>query len=591
MSHPVAEQVIRLQQLAGAMRRRIEFIENSRFWKIRKVWIAVKSRFGFPVEIAPTLPAAAYIEVAPPSESYARWLLAHEPRVADLQRLCSISDLLVHRPAVTIVVDDFHADAKAAIESVHMQIYPNVRLILTSQMRRYEDAAVRYNAALASSDDDIIAFCDADEILSPDAAFEIALAFNRNPSGDVFYGDRDVLDPDGHRHSPLFLPDWSPDTFLSHMYTGRLLFYRRSTVLSSGGYRKGFGTALHYDLALRITEQTDRIIHCARILYHESRQPQKWHGLALSGDAARAVESALERRGEPGRLEPVAGFEGANLVRYTISRRERVEIIVPTRDLPDFLERCLDSAFARSNYRDINITVADNGSKLAATEDILNAWKAREPNRFHVLRIDEPFNFSRIVNTAVRRTSGPYIVLLNNDTEILTPDWIEAMVEQAQRKAIGAVGARLLYPDQTVQHAGVVVGLGSLAGHIYRGAAAGDPGPGGALVTIRNYSALTAACLMVRRELFDAVNGFDESLAVEFNDVDFCLRLFAKGYRNVYLPHVVLLHHESKSRGGHPPKLRDRLIFTNRWNSTRYADPYYNRNLTLLREDASLDLD
>lgn len=586
---PQETQIAALQSLVEKLRRRLNFIERSRFWRIRECWFALKGRFGLRRDPVPPLPATDYAETMDMQDPYARWLIQHEPRASDLWRLHQIAQTFVNPPSICVVVDDA-SDATDAVKSVLEQAYPAVRVLRTSAVSQNGDAAVRFNAALDACTDSFVAFCDPDELLAPDACFEVAVAHYEKPEAEVIYGDRDTISSNGHRSRPLFVPDWSPETFLSQMYTGRLVFYRRELVVAAGGFRSGFGTALHYDLALRATELSKCIEHRPRIFYHERA---KEAAASDQRDAARAIASALERRGEEGRIEhPYPGVD-SNIVRYSITNPERVEIILPTRDLPDFLDRCLTSVFNRSTYRNFRVNVIDNGSVEPATERVLSDWRAREPQRFRVVELDQPFNFSRLVNAGVRSCDGPYLLLLNNDTEVIAGDWIEAMLEQAQRPAIGAVGARLLYDDGALQHGGVVIGLGELAGHIYRGAPRDDHGPAGEILTIRNYSAITAACMMVRRDVFEAAGGFDERLAVEFNDTDFCLRVLRLGYRNVYVPHAELYHHESKSRGSGESsasthKSNGRELFRERWQTSSYRDPYYNPNLTTVTDDAAI---
>ncbi len=584
-------QIAALRSLVEKLRRRIEFVEQSRFWKVREQWFVLKARFGIRHDPKPELPPREYVEAMDTADSYTRWLLAHEPRAADLQRLRQIAQTLERQPSICVIIDDASRAAANAIDAVRAQAYPWTRLLCTSETSQSNDAATRFNAALAACSDDFVAFCDPDVHLAPDACFEVALAHCESPDADVIYGDRDTVSPNGERTKPLFVPDWSPETFLSQMYTGRLLFYRREAVVAAGGFRLGFGGALHYDLALRITEGDTCIEHRSRVLYHE--QEAAFEAIDQR-DAALAISSALERRGEEGRIEHPYAEADSNIVRYSITKPGRVEIILPTRDLPDFLDRCLTSVFTRTTYPHFRVNVIDNGSIEPATAAILKAWKAREPERFRVMRLDQPFNFSRLVNAGAKWCDGPYLLLLNNDTEIIAGDWMEAMLEQAQRAEIGAVGAHLLYGDGTLQHAGVVVGLGTLAGHIYRGAAQDDPGPGDAIMTVRNYSAVTAACLMIRRDVFEEAEGFDERLAIEFNDVDFCLRLLRLGYRNVYLPHATLFHFESKSRGAsgssskYASNSEDRILFRERWLTSSYQDPYYNCNLTATTDDGAI---
>ena len=587
---PQEAQIAALKSQVEKLRRRINFIERSRFWKIRELWFALKGRFGVRGDPLPLLPAADFTETMDAHDSYARWLIQHEPRESDLRRLRGIAQTFQDPPSICVIVDDA-SSANDAIAGVLAQAYPFVKLLRTSEYSKSSEAAVRFNMALETCTDSIVAFCDPDELLGPDACFEVAIALYEKPEAEVIYGDRDTISSNGQRSRPLFLPDWSPETFLSQMYTGRLIFYRRELVVAAGSFRSGFGTAQHYDLALRATELSEHIEHRPRIFYHELAEGARTMD---PRDVERAITSALERRGEEGQIEhPYPGVD-SNIIRYSIAKRERVEIILPTRDLPDFLNRCLTSIFGRSTYHDFRVNVVDNGSVEPATARVLSDWQTRDPQRFRVIKLDQPFNFSRLVNAGVRSCDGPYLLLLNNDTEVITDDWIEAMLEQTQRPPIGVVGARLVYDDGALQHAGVIIGLGDLAGHIYRGAVRDEQGPGNEILTVRNYSAVTAACMMVRRNVFDEVGGFDERLAVEFNDTDFCLRVLHRGYRNVYVPHATLVHHESKSRGTNEPssmsaqKSSGRALFRERWQTPGYRDPYYNANLTTVTDDGAI---
>ncbi len=581
-----------MQALLARMRQRVDFVEGSSFWKARAAFFALKRRFGFTHDPAPPpIPPRAYAEAMDAPDRYTRWLMRHGPRPSDLERLREIARLLPNRPSIAILLDAGDGDVTDALAHASAQIYPNVTVLLTSTQAA--DAATRFADAFARAEAEIVAFVSCDELLAPDAALEAALGFMVDGDVSAVYGDRDVVEADGRRTTPAFVSDFAPESFLGQMYTGHMLFYRTSAIVAAGGLRGGCGDA-RYDLALRISDGAGTIAHRARIFY-SGRAPKSDSDRQTAARAdARAAAEALARRGEPGRIEPVAGFPGAHHVRYVIARPGRVEIVVPTRDLPGHLGRCIASVFERSTYPDVHVTVVDNGSVQTETMDLLARWREREPERFAVLRIDEPFNFSHLINAGVASSDAPYVVLLNNDTEVRTRDWLEAMLEQAQRPAIGAVGARLLYPDGTVQHAGVVVGIGRLAGHVYRFANSGDPGPNGALAATRNYSAVTAACLMVRRDAFDAVNGFDETFPIELNDIDFCLRLRRAGYRNVCLPHAELVHDESKTRGvadtpaKRSARLAERTRFEERWSSATFRDPYYNEWLTRIDETGAL---
>ncbi|CAD5961560.1 hypothetical protein PCC9214_03222 [Planktothrix tepida] len=448
------------------------------------------------------------------------------------------------------------------------------------------------NSALELATGEFIGLLDHDDVLTPDALYEVVSLLNQNPAADMIYSDEDKLNEKGELTGHFFKPDWCPDSFLSRMYTCHFGVYRRSIIQEIGGFRIGYEGSQDYDLVLRFTEKTDKIFHIPKILYH-----WRIHNSSAAGGteakpyayeaAKRALQDAIDRRGEPGIVKDVSIYLGHYLVRYKILDYKRVSIIIPTRDLGEILNRCLESIFTLSIYPDYEVIVIDNGSTEEETQEILEKWQEKEPTRFRYYALDIPFNFSKINNYAVRQATGDYLLLLNNDTEVIHPDWIDAMVEQAQRRSIGAVGALLRYPDKIVQHAGVVVGIGHFAAHSHRMASETDPGYYGQVISISNYSAVTAACLMCRREVFEQVGGFDEQLAVAYNDVDFCLKLVEQGYRNIYLPHVVLYHYESKSRGYDttPDKLerfmQEVTIMRQRWQHYVDYDPCYNPNLTL----------
>jgi GT2 family glycosyltransferase len=561
---------------------------------LRARWLVARRLAGFPAtDVAPPVPALDFFETMANLDPYARWLFANEPREADLARMRELAHAFERKPTIAVIVDDVAGDASQAIQAVSDQAYPLTTLARTSQHDAGAEDWARFNAALAGCEADIVVFCDADRVLARHATFEIALAFNLAPDSVAAYGDRDVVGEGGVRRDPIFAPDWSPDTFLSGMYTGSVIFYRRESLAHAGGFRPGCGRALHYDLALRVLEDTDRVIHRSAILVHEFRPASNGRAGAAESDADRVVAEALERRGDPGHVVATA-CPGVHIVRYAQRDAGRVEVIVPTRDLADKLERCLESVYGRNACCELRVTVVDNGSVERATATLLKAYCEREPRRFRVLKMDEPFNFSRLVNAAVRSNDGPNILLLNNDAAFAMDEGIAALLEQARRACIGAVGARLLYADGALQHAGVVVGIGGFAGHVYRGADPVFAANHASIAGVRNYAAVTAACMMFRREAFEAVGGFDERLAVEFNDIDFCLKLRRAGLRNVYLPHVVLQHDESSSRGrakvSRARVARERELFREIWSSDTFVDPYYNPNLTLECEDASLAL-
>ena len=613
------------------MAERIATMELSRFWKLRNVVFALRKRLGLsPVGALPAFaldPTDRSIIAA--GGAYGQWLQQNGVRTSDLARMRDLAEILPLRPTISIVMATYDSRPdylRAALDSVLAQAYPDWELCVADDASKdpgvvailaeyaARDPRIRYvvrgsrghislasNAALELATGEFVGFLDHDDLLSADACFEIALCVNRRPDADMIYSDEDKIDEAGILRDPYFKPDWSPDSFLSRMYTAHFAVYRRTLVMELGGLRAGFEGSQDYDLVLRLTERTDRVYHVPRVLYHWRAHAGSAAGDAdakpYASDAARrAIAEALERRGEPGEVREVAGAPGVYVVRYRIAEKRTVSIVLPTRDHGDDVERCLTSVFGRTTYPNFEVLLVDNGTTEARSRAILAAWEKRD-ERVRLLRYDVPFNYAKINNWAVARARGPYLVLLNNDTEVLNPDWLEAMVEQAQRPSIGAVGAMLLYDDDTVQHAGVIVGINGVAGHSHKHLPADAAGYFQMLKAVNNYSAVTAAALMVRKSVYDELGGLEEELAVAFNDVDFCLKATRAGLRNVWLPHVVLRHAESKSRGHDTTFARRQILYREeallkkRWATETRPDPYYSPNLTLRSEDYALRIE
>ena len=559
-------------------------------------------------------------------EPYERWRRHHGTRDSDLVRMRSLVELLPARPKISIVMATYNTPGeflRQALESVVTQVYPDWELCIAddaSSLRHVRPILEEYaaadperikvvyrsqnghishasNSALDLVTAEYVGFLDHDDLLTPDALFEIAVLLNRHPNADIVYTDEDKIDANKNLREPFFKPDWSPDTFLSRMYTCHFSVYRRSLIESIGRLRAGFEGSQDWDLMLRASERTGEIYHVPRVLYHWRIHNESTASSAAAKPyakeaAIRAIGEALERRGESGTVLEVESCPGTFLVRYAIRNRKKVSIVIPTRDHGEDVDRCLRSVFSKGSYSDFEVLLIDNGSTERSSLEVFKRWAKRD-SRVRVVPYDVPFNFSKINNFGVSQSSGEYVLLLNNDTEVLSDDWLQAMVEQAQRPAIGAVGALLLYPDRTVQHAGVVIGVGGVAGHSHKHYQSTATGYFQALTSVTNYSAVTGACLMVRRNTFDQVGGLDEQLAIAFNDVDFCLKLLAAGYRNIYLPHVKLYHFESKSRGYETTKEqiarfeRETETMIDRWHIDTLPDPYYSPNLTLKLENFS----
>jgi GT2 family glycosyltransferase len=617
------QQAAQMNALLGYVKQELDryadAVERTIWWRLRK---RVRRLMKRPEDIVrPALAQASHIAAA--YDRYRKWLEMNAPRPADLERMGAVASFLNYRPTFSILMPAYQTPEKylrSAIESVLGQAYPHWELCIVDDaspsdhvvtvVREYgvADPRVRLivrtenghiaqasNDALEIATGDFVALLDHDDLLSPDALFENAIALNERPDLDFIYSDEDKVDDAGRRAEPFFKPDWSPDTFLTKMYTSHLAVFRRSLLQELGGFRAGFDGAQDYDLVLRVTERSKRIHHIAKVLYSWRLHTNSTSQNPASKDYAyassmRAIQAALDRRDEGGCVSPAAAGLGHWSVRYPVRAFERVSVIVPTRNGAFDVRRCLDSLFALTTYPNYEVVLLDNGSDQQAALDLFAEYQKREPVRFRYLRHDAPFNFSEINNFAARQASGGFLLFLNNDTEILDGDWMTAMVEYAQRPTVGAVGAKLIYGNGTIQHAGVVIGVGGIAGHSHRHQPRSTGGYANSVALVTNYSAVTAACMMVRRELFDSVGGFDESFSIAYNDVDLCLRLREGGYDNVYLPHVELMHYESRSRGYDvtPDQIerdkRERVRLQKRWQQAWSADPLYSPHLSLSSE-------
>lgn len=457
---------------------------------------------------------------------------------------------------------------------------PRVRFV-TRKTRGQISLATNSAAELAQGE--YLAFLDHDDLLSPDCLAEIALHLKAHPEVDLLYSDDDKVDGKGRRYDPQFKPDWSPEALLGQMYLSHLLVIRRSLFESLGGLRVGLEGSQDHDLALRASELAREVAHLPLVLYHWRAAPGS---TALSGEAKpysfkaglKAVEDALQRRGLQASVErPLWAVRAqASLIRHRFpDEGPSVAVLVPTRDRLDLLRPCLDSLKA-TLYRNHQVFVVDDRSEDAETRAYLDALGDR------VLRDPRPrdtFNFSALMNAAARQVQADFVVFLNNDTVVISPDWLNQLVGFGRLPGVGAVGGRLLFPDGTVQHAGILRGFnhGELA-LPFRGSYATDPGYLASARVCRNYGAVTAACMLTPRALFLELGGFDEQdFAVSFNDADYCFRLLEAGYRCVYAPEAELLHKEGATRGeGSSP--RERAKFRERYASS--AEPYYNPNLS-----------
>jgi GT2 family glycosyltransferase len=464
-------------------------------------------------------------------------------------------------PAWELLLAAPHAEHDAICETLVTHGLDCGRLRLVSAGA---DEAESLNALLAVAQGDCILPLAEGALLRPHALLEFALTLAQHPAAELIYADEDVMASDARRRDWRFKPAWSPRTLQAIDYLGLPVLMRRTSVRALGGWRTGMAGTHHHDMARRITDavQSCTIVHLAKLLLHG------------------ATASAAPDLPRPATHLPTP--------------QPRVSIIIPTRDGADLLRACVRSIRSLTSYENYEILVVDNGSVEAATKQLFVELTA-DPS-IRVLSRPGPFNFSGLNNSAVRETTGSIIGLVNNDIEVTHGEWLGEMVALAARPETGCVGAKLLYPDGRIQHAGVVLGLRGIAGHAYRFAPADEPGYLGSLRMPHNVSAVTAACLLVRRDVYDQVGGLDESLTVAFNDVDFCLRVAAAGYLNLWTPFAALIHHESVSRGRDLTAAKARrfadehAIMQRRWGAALLDDPYYSPHLTRDAEDFSLRL-
>ena len=514
---------------------------------------------------------------------YERWHRRYaELSEGDRAAIRKAASRLVAPPLISVLLFAGGASEKErerAQASVQAQLYSRWELCVV------EGAEGAANAALQKAKGEYLLLLDARDELAEHALYLIAEEIGAHPGTDIVFGDEDSLDAQGRLHDPIFKPDWNLDLFLSTNYLARAFAVRAARVAEVGGFRGGFGASRDYDLLLRIVAGTDAVRHLPFALYHRRAGDD-----ASAGDAS--LRALQEHLGEAAVVEP-GPFPATHRVRWRLpAPPPLVSLIIPTRDARCLLEPCVESLLSQTGYRHFELLVVDNGSREPDAVEYLAALEARHAAR--VLRYPHPFNFSAIINFAVAQARGEVVGLLNNDLEFVEPHWLEEMVSQALRPGVGAVGARLLYPDRTVQHAGVILGIGGLADHLHKNLPAEAPGYCGRARLTQDFSAVTAACLLVRREIYLEVRGFDEAFAVAFNDVDFCLRLRERGLRNVWTPFATVIHHESKSRGSENT-LAKVLRFRGemrrlkaRWGEALVADPAYNPNLTVKARNVSL---
>jgi GT2 family glycosyltransferase len=555
--------------------------------------------------------------------AYSRWIWRYDSlndtdraaitnRIAWLPNHSVISILIIGGVSVHFLAD--------SIKSVLAQLYPYWELCITldvaaEQLLRETDVdwardpRIRVTRVETIGDDttaggalfgnatgELVTFLRSGDLLAEQALYEVAVAFLERPSLDLLYADHDEIDASGQRWNPWFKPDWDPDLLLGHNYLGESIVYRRAVLEEVGFLRKGFPGAEFYDLALRATGTIapDAIGHLPALLYHRRSENQKngdsSNRTSAVDSARRAVRSYLDSNGYTDvALSPAALMPEANQIIWTLPEHlPLVSVIIPTRDRADLLAQCVDGILSRTDYGNLEVLIVDNDSQETKTIALFNRL-CNDDSRVRILRFPGPFNYSALNNAAAHEAKGEILLLLNNDIDVIESGWLRELASQANRLDVGAVGAKLLYADGGIQHGGIVLGPDGQAHHVHRYADGAEAGYRGQLAVTRTLSAVTGACIAMRRDVFFEVGGLDEvNLTIAFNDVDLCLRLGDHGYRVVWTPFATLFHLESASRGLEDDPIKQRRFFRElqymrrTWGAlVDCKDPFHNPNLLL----------
>ena len=560
------------------------------------------------------------------SLSYASWIKSNELNSDDFEKVRAQLAQMPIQPLISIIMPTYNSNLKwlnEAIESVRIQPYENWELCIADDASPNSDIApflkdwsardsrIKFfirqnnghiseasNSAIELSSGEWLALFDHDDLFHPFALYWVVCAINKTKDAQLIYSDEDKIDEQGKRHAPYFKPAWNYDLFLSQNCFSHLGLIKKDLAKSIGGFRKGLEGSQDHDLILRAIEKVSekQIVHIPKVLYHwrvhadsTAKSSNSKPYAALAGE--RAITEHLRRK----RIEAKVTFEGYGYrVKYYVpSPTPLVTLIIPTRNGLHLLRQCIESIISKTTYKNYEFIIVDNGSDDQKTLQYLkkiNAW-----SNVRVIRDDRPFNYSQLNNLAAKESNGDILGLINNDIEVIAPEWLDEMVSHVVRPEVGAVGAKLLFPNDTLQHGGVILGVGGVANHAHLHMPRHHNGYFARMSVTQQFSAVTAACLLVRKSVYEEAQGLDEkNLVVAFNDVDFCIRLTKLGYKNVWTPYAELYHHESATRGQDiAPEKRARFVrevnyMMDTWGEDFINDPAYNPNLNLDFPDFSL---
>jgi glycosyltransferase involved in cell wall biosynthesis len=608
------ERLLKLKEYRRELKLLKEQKQTLRKSPERRVGQILLAPYRLPEKLAKTVwkklrrPARVRRRWVAPSE-YQQWLERHRATARDVERMRNESRAFALRPLISVITPVFNTPVQRleeAIESVLAQAYESWELLLIDDgssdadllralpllaardrrivlksLGKHEGISAASNQGLALARGKWVTFLDHDDVIEPDALFQIVKLLQTHPDADLIYSDEDKLGEEGFE-APLFKPDWSPDFFLSYNYIGHLTAVRRDIVQKAGGFRSQFDSAQDYDLFFRVIAQTGRIHHIPRILYHwrrsESSSAISVRQKPEQLEASRlAVEDHLKRRGEPVHVA-VDWRTHAFCVRRGLLEPKKISVIISSRHSLELLERCIESLTSRTSYPNYEIVIVNDNEFHGAS-----AFPSHLPHR--TVRFSGEANASAVRNFAVKETNDPWILFLDESIEPIEPDWLRIMAEHVQRAEIGAVGARLLNPNATVEQAGIIVGVNKAGQPAFHGFPAEHPGANRQLQVTRNCSAVSSACMLTRREVFQQAGGFDESLEGTLADVDLCLKMRRAGFLIVYTPFAKLCWREAPAD---QIDMNGEAVMRERWADILRCDPYYNPNLS--REPADFSL-
>lgn len=565
-------------------------------------------------------------------EQYKIWISNNEPSNELLEKQKNYK--FEKNPKISIVVPMYNTNVtffKELIDCLKEQTYNNFEICLAdgseeenSNLKQYiNDDRVKYkflnsnkgisentNEAINMATGDYIGFLDHDDLLSKDALFEVVKTINDKNEPDFIYSDEDKIDEKYERFEPYFKPDFSPETLECNNYITHFVVVKKSLLNEVGLLNSKFNGAQDFDFVLRATEKANQIVHISKILYHWRVHKSSTANVADSKPYAyeagvEVIKSHLKRTNKKGKVEFGQEVPGIYKIEYEVKGNPKVSILIPNKDHIELLKQCINSILKLTTYDNYEIVIIENNSEKEETfkyyTEISKNDKVRVIDYTKTLKKNEPreFNYSKIINFGVKKANGDFILQLNNDTKLLTPNWLELFIGYAQEKEIGAVGAKLYYEDKTLQHAGIIIGLSGIAGNALVNLPFGKHAYFAREAATRNVSAVTGACLFARRELYNEVGYMEEEkFKVAFNDVDFCLKLLQKGYRIVYNPYIELIHYESKTRGYEYSKKQEERFekeannFKEKWKEVlEKGDPYYNKNFTLKTCNYDINVD